>query len=204
MSRAPLSPVEQQVYYYLLDFLAEHTFQPSVRDIAQRFRIPSTKSVADLLASLERKGYVKRKPGRSRGVVLLGYAGGTGTLPVPVVRVVAGSAEVVIEDHLALDRRLVPDGDAFIVRASTGDAAALGVLSGDCVLVHPVQRAKDGDTVVARVGGAVLVRTLHRRGATIVLQAPNGGDDLALGAGDDFVVLGTLAGVIRTGSAPVD
>jgi repressor LexA len=198
-----LSPVEQQVYHFLLDFLAENTFQPSVRDIAGRFRIPSTKSVADLLASLERKGYVRRKPGRSRGVVLIGVAGGAGTMPVPVVRVAAGSAELITEDHLALDRRLVPASDAFLVHANTGDALAHGVRAGDLVMVNPVQRAKDGDVVVTRIGGAVLVRALQRRGATIVLLAPGSGEDLELGAGDDYVVLGTLAGVIRAQDATV-
>lgn len=197
MTRARLSPVEQQVYHFLLDFLAENTFQPSVRDIADRFRIPSTKSVADLLASLERKGYVKRKAGRSRGLVLIGFAGGTGTIPVPLVRVAAGSTELVTEDHVALDRRLVPADDAFLVRANTSDAPAHGVRAGDLVLVDPVQRAKDDDVVVARIGGAVLVRALRRRGATIVLMAPGAGEDVELGAGDDYVVLGTLCGVIR-------
>lgn len=204
MTRAPLSPVEQQVYQFLLDFLAENTFQPSVRDIAERFRIPSTKSVADLLASLERKGYVKRKPGRSRGVVLIGYAGAGGTSPVPVVSVAAGSAELLTVDHMALDRRLVPTSGAFLVRANTGDAPAHGIRAGDFLLVDSVQRASDGDVVVTRVGGAVLVRQLERRGATIVLLAPGAGEDLELGAGDNYAVLGTLAGVIRARDAEAD
>ena len=61
MTRTPLTPIEEQVYHFLLDFLAERTFQPSVREIAERFSIASTKSVADLLASLERKGYIERE-----------------------------------------------------------------------------------------------------------------------------------------------
>ena len=52
MTRAPLTPVEQEVYRFLLDFLSTRTFQPSVREIAKHCRIPSTKSVTDLLASL--------------------------------------------------------------------------------------------------------------------------------------------------------
>ena len=202
MTRARLSPVEQQVYHFLLDYLAENTFQPSIRDIAERFRIPSTKSVTDVLASLEAKGYVKRKPGRSRGVVLLGLAGDTGTMPVPIVRAVAGSAELITEDHLALDRRLVPGGDAFLIRANAGDAPELGVLAGDLVLVDPAQRAKEGDVVVTRNGGAVLVRALSRRGAAIILRAAGSGEDLELDSGDDYAVLGTLAGVIRDRRPP--
>src|SRR5687768_9562115 len=43
----PLTNQEQQVYHYLLDFLAENTYQPSIRDIAKQFGIKSTKTVSD-------------------------------------------------------------------------------------------------------------------------------------------------------------
>jgi len=55
---------------------------------------------------------------------------------------------------------------------------------------------------VTRVGGAVFVRTMQRRGATIVLEAPGAGDELHLGPGDDYAVLGTMAGVIRVPPSP--
>ena len=198
MTRAPLSPVEQQVYHFLLDFLSEHTFQPSVRDIGKQLKIPSTKSVADLLAALEKKGYVAREAGRSRGVTIVGFAGGAGTIPVPVVRVDAGQIEMRTDDHLTLDRRLVPADDAFLIRASHEAAPAHGVRLGDLVLVHPASRAKDGDVVIVRSGNLVLVRAMTRKGATLHLAAPGIGADLELGQGDNYVVLGVLAGVFKT------
>ena len=54
VTRAPLTPIEQQVYHFLLDFLSEHTFLPSVRDISAQFKIPSTKSVPDVISAPER------------------------------------------------------------------------------------------------------------------------------------------------------
>jgi repressor LexA len=197
VKRAPLTPVEQQVYHYLLDFLSEHTFQPSVREIAKRLRIPSTKSVADLLASLEKKGYVERVAGRSRGVKLVGFAGGAGTVPVPVLSVGDGGSELGTEGHLTLDRRLVPADDAFLVRAAHEAAPTHGVRLGDYVLVNPSSRARDGEVVVLRVGKMVLVRAMARRGAALLLAAPGAGADRTLGQGDDYVVLGMLAGVFR-------
>ncbi|MFI5246071.1 MAG: S24 family peptidase, partial [Gemmatimonadales bacterium] len=197
MTRAPLSPVEQQLYHFLLDFLAEHTFQPSVREISGKLKIPSTKSVVDLLASLEKKGYVRREPGRSRGVTLVGFAGGAGTIPVPVMRLEPGQSELRPEDHLTLDRRLVPMDDAFLVRAAGENAPAHGVRIGDLVLVKPSSRAKDGDVVIVRSAGALLVRAMTRRGSLLHLAAPGEGVDVELGQRDDYVVLGVLGGVIR-------
>ncbi len=200
--RAPLSPIEQKVYHYLLDHLSAHTFQPSVRDIARHCRIASTKTVTDLLASLEAKGYIERAPGRSRGVKLLGYAGPVGVTPVPVVRVASGQAEPVAESSLSLDRALVPSDECFLTRVTDDSARALCVYAGDLAMVHPVARSRDGDTVVVRVGDRVLVRTLQRRGQAVVLHAGDGSASLEMGPGDDFAVLGPLAAVIRPPAAP--
>ncbi len=49
-----LTQLEGSVYKYLLDFTAEHTYQPSIRDIGKQFQIKSTKTVSDLLQSLAR------------------------------------------------------------------------------------------------------------------------------------------------------
>ena len=198
MTRAQLTAVEQEVYRFLLDFLSDRTFQPSFREIAKYCRIASTKSVADILVSLERKGYVEREPGRSRGVTLLGFAGGSGTIPIPVVRVLAGQPGLETDDHMTLDRRLVPSDDAFLVRVSREDAPEIGVRLGDLVLVHPSSRARDGDVAIVRVADEVLVRTMHRRGSTLVLDAPGAGEPCELGPDDDYAVLGVLAGVIRS------
>lgn len=197
LPRAPLTPVERKLWHFLLDHLAEHTFQPSVREIARHFRIPSTRTVTDLLRALETKGYVRRTPGRSRGVVLQGFAGAAGTQPVPIVRY-ARDGSAITEGHLTLDRSLLPSDEAFLVHASGEDAPAHAVREGDLLLVHPGARAGEEAPVVARVGLSILVRVLHHRGAALVLRSPSAtGRDLVFGPDEAFRVLGPLAGVIR-------
>ncbi len=195
--RQPLTRIEQELYQFLLDFLAEHTYQPSVREIGRALKIPSTKSVADLLTSLSQKGYVRKEFGRSRGVSLVGFAGALGTMPVPLMSLNPVSGTMDTDDHVTLDRRLVAAPDAFLVRALPRGAPAHGVLENDLVLVHPSARAHDGDLVVARVGSAIIVRAMTRRGATLVLNADGDADEVELAASDDFTVLGVVAGVIR-------
>jgi repressor LexA len=195
--REPLSRIEDELYRFLLDFLAEHTFQPSVREIGRALKIPSTKSVTDLLAALERKGYIRKAFGRSRGVSLVGFAGAIGTMPVPLVSLNPATGAFETDDHVTLDRRLVAATDAFLVRALPLGAPAHGVLDGDLVLVHPSARARDGDLVVARVGGALIVRPLTRRGAALTLGPSGAGDTVELAATDDYEVIGVVAGVVR-------
>src|SRR3954451_10796394 len=96
----PLTPLERRVYHYLIDFLAENTYQPSIREIARKFRIKSTKTVSDLLHGLEAKGYIQRDESRSRGVRLLGFAAAGGTQPVPYYgRIHAGEPSLLPENR---------------------------------------------------------------------------------------------------------
>ncbi len=195
--RAPLTDIERKIWHFLIDHVATHTFQPSIREIARHFRIPSTRTVTDLIASLETKGYVRRAAGRSRGVVIEGLTGGAGTQPVPVVRFTADRSRVV-DEHLTLDRSVIASADCYFVRANAEDAPRHAVREGDLLLVIPTSRVAEENPVVARVGSHILVRTLVRRGAYLLLLAPAPGmQDLELGDGDDFSILGPLGLVLR-------
>jgi repressor LexA len=197
-----LTPLERRVYHYLLDFLAENTYQPSVREIARRFRIKSTKTVADILQSLAEKGYIEREGARSRGVRLVGYSTVGRTQPVPLyARVQPGQQPLDPDDRerfITLDRAFVPTEDSFFLRADGDAMAGRGIQDRDLVLVSPSLRARDGDLIAARVAAATLVRTLQHRGASIVLEpASPDVEEIVVGPGDDFAVLGVVAAVFR-------
>ena len=161
----PLTPLERDVYHYLLDYLAEHTFQPSVREIGRRFRIPSTKTVADVVTQLELKGYIQRGASRSRGVRIVGYAGPLGTQPVPLyARAHAAPPTFRKEDvirHYTLDRRLLPAENAFLARVVGNGLAARGFVDGDLAIVSPSVRAGDNAVVALRIGEWVHVRAVR-------------------------------------------
>jgi repressor LexA len=196
----PLDPLERRVYHFLLDYLAEHTFQPSLREIGRRFRIGSTKTVADLLIRLEEKGYIERGETRSRGVRIVGYSGPLGAQPVPVyARAHAAPPTLRSEDivrHYALDRRLLPGDDAFLVPVVGNAGAHRGVVDGDYAIVNPSARANDEDVVAVRIGEWIHVRVLQHQGASIVVSGEEGAQTL-LRKTDDFAVLGVVSGVVR-------
>jgi repressor LexA len=203
---APLTPLERKVYHYLLDFLAEHTFQPSLREIGRRFSIGSTKTVMDLLIRLEQKGYIERGVAHSRGVRILGYTGPIGAQPVPLyARAHAAPPTLRPEDivrHYALDRRLLAGDDVFLVRVTGNATAARGVVDGDLAIVHPTARAADDELVALRLGDWIHVRAVRHKGAALVIDAPEAPDgERALGRADDYAVLGVVTGIVRPPAA---
>ena len=198
----PLTALERRVYHYLIDFLAENTFQPSIREIARKFRIKSTKTVSDLLQSLEKKGYIQRDASRSRGVRLLGFAAAGSTQPIPYYGRIAAGEPALRPEHrkgfLTADRRFLPTEDVFALKASGDSMVDRAILDGDFVICSPSVKPKDGDIIAARIGDKATVKTLTHRGSTIVLQPANPAEhDIEIKPTDDFAVLGVVCGVFR-------
>jgi repressor LexA len=198
----PLTAPERRVYHYLIDFLVENTFQPSIRDIARKFRIKSTKTVSDLLHALAHKGYIQRDESRSRGVRILGFAAVGAVQPVPCYHRVRSSEPTPrMEDrvgYVTLDRRYLPTEDVFLLKVRGDGMTSRGIVDGDLALISPSSRAKDGDLVAARLGAEAVVRTIGHRGSTVVLESASPSDNPHdVTARDDYALLGVVCGIFR-------
>ena len=198
----PLTQLESRVYHYLIDFLAQNTYQPSIREIAREFHIKSTKTVSDLLHALETKGYIHRDESRSRGVRLLGFAAARGTQPVPYYgRIHAGEPSLLPENRkgfITMDRRFLPADDVFFLKVRGDSMNGRGILDGDYVMVTPTTKARDGDIVAARLGEEATVKTIRHRGDAILLEpAKDGEETIEIGPHHDFGLLGVVCGVFR-------
>lgn len=197
-----LTKLESSVYQYLLDFTAEHTYQPSIRDIGKQFQIKSTKTVSDLLQSLAKKGVIERDPSRSRGVRLLGFSGAARSTPVPYYgRIHAGEPALLPEHregYITMDRRFLPSEQVFFLKVKGESMIGRAIGNGDFVMVDPAAKPRDGAIVAARLGEEATVKTLTHDGTTVVLRAANPADrDIAVTPEEDFSVLGVVCGVFR-------
>jgi repressor LexA len=197
-----LTPVERRVYHYLIDFLAENTYQPSIREIGKQFKIKSTKTVSDLLHSLAAKGYIERDPARSRGVRLVGYKAATGTMPIPYFGKIHAGEPSLLPEHregfITMDRRFIPSERAFFFKVKGDSMIGRGINEGDFVMVNPAAEPKDGDVIAARLGDEGTVKTLTHRGEKVVLEPANPAErEIVVDHDDDFSVLGVVSGVFR-------
>jgi len=200
----PLTPLERRIYHYLIDFLTENTYQPSIREIGKRFRVKSTKTVSDLLQSLADKGYIERDPSRSRGVRLLGYNAVTRTVPVPYYGKIHAGEPALLPEHregfLTMDRRFVPHEESFFLKVKGDSMIERGIFDGDYVMIDPrnADAASDGAAIAARLGEEATIKTLTHEGAQVVLKPANPTErDIVVGPEDDFSVLGVVCGVFR-------
>jgi repressor LexA len=146
----PLTSLERRILDYLVEYLRQNTYQPSIREIGKRFGIKSTKTVSEYLQALADKGWVERDPSRSRGVRLIGIEINPSTVTVPRYGedVANGNSEESAEAY-ELDRKLAGAGGTFCIAMNGDELVSDGIRDGDLLLVEPTEPAEleDGDLV---------------------------------------------------------
>src|SRR4030043_2347362 len=67
-----LTPTQERVLDFLKDFIREKGFPPTLREIASYFGLRGPKAPLKTLNILERKGCIRKIPGGSRAIEILG------------------------------------------------------------------------------------------------------------------------------------
>lgn len=190
----PLTDLERDVLDYLVDYVRQNTYQPSIREIGAQFAIKSTKTVSELLQSLADKGWIERNSSRSRGVRLLGLQLSADVVSVPHIDVHLNEASLEEPlDSLTLDRRIAGSAASFLVSMVGDGMREEGIRDGDMVLVEPVAETEliDGNLVLCNVDGEAAVRRFRREGESVVLEPVP-----VSGSGEGHI-LGRVGAVVR-------
>ncbi|HEX2092111.1 MAG TPA: transcriptional repressor LexA [Longimicrobiaceae bacterium] len=199
-----LTKIERRILNYLVDYLKQHTYQPSIREIGKRFGIKSTKTVSEHLQSLADKGYIERDASRSRGVRILGMNLAPDLISIPIYGKIAAGRPALLREYvreeLGLDRKLAGSADAFFLEVQGDSMQGMGILSGDLALVEPTdeEELRDGEIVAARLAGESTIKRYFRHDEKVVLEPAN--PDFApilVHEYEDFTILGKVTGIFR-------
>jgi SOS regulatory protein LexA len=153
---------QAEVLFLIHEYVREKGYPPTVRELVSLTGRKSTAGIQKLLDALERKGHIKKAPGRSRGIVPRG-AGQSVWVPL-VGGVVAGApvlSEKNIERYCALDESMAPKG-SFLLRVQGDCMVGDHIRDGDLVLVMPQRSAEDGEIVVAMENNETMVKRFQR------------------------------------------
>jgi repressor LexA len=206
-----LTARQQEIWQFLVEYVDDHGYPPTVREIGDAVGLASPSTVHAHLANLERAGLLRRDPTKPRAIELVGRqraetraASASSTPVLPLVgRIAAGGpllAEESIEDRLAVPEPLGRDAD-FLLRVTGDSMIEAGILDGDVVVVRRQPDARDGDVVVALVGqdetaDEATVKTFHRDAGRIRLQPENSALEPLYP--EHVQILGKVTAVFRT------
>ena len=203
-----LTPRQRKVLEVIQASVERRGYPPSMREIGEAVGLTSTSSVAHQLASLERKGFLRRDANRPRAVEVKVPAPHDATgerddrpapTYVPVVgRIAAGGpilAEQVVEDVFPLPRQLVGDGQLFLLQVKGDSMIDAAIADGDWVVVRQQPTADNGDIVAAMLDSEATVKTFQRKKGKVWLLPHNA--DYSPIDGDHATILGRVTAVLR-------
>jgi len=200
-----LTPRQDHFLRYLQDEIRRAGRTPSLRRAARDLGI-SHAAVAQLLRALEEKGYARRQGRYSRTVHLLNRARQTAGLQrwreIPVVgRITAGLpmyAQQQWEGSVVLDADLYRGENLFALRVRGDSMTGAGILDGDLAICEPRQYARNGEIVVALIGGEeATVKRFFLRGDHIELGPENPAYRPVRYGFGDILVQGRVIGIQR-------
>jgi repressor LexA len=176
--RRELTLRQADVFKAVEDFILEHGYAPTVRQLGAALRMANPSAVFKHLVSLERKGYISREGGEIRvsgfpalleSQVKVPLAG---LVPAGVAREsfdVSGEA-MDVPSWMVGRRR----GNIFCIRVDGKSMIDAYIDDGDHVLLERTNTANSGEMVVARLeDGSVTLKRLRRDNGHVFLVPEN-------------------------------
>jgi len=203
---------QQEIWNFLTQYVDEHGYPPTVREIGEAVGLASPSTVHAHLANLERVGLIKRDPTKPRALELrrdpkpqAAPAAAEDVPRLPLVGEIAAGgpllAEQNVEDYLAVPEPLARGGEEFLLRVKGDSMIDAGILEGDLVVVRRQQTARDGEIVVALAGqdesaDEATVKRFFREDGRVRLQPENAALEPIYA--DHVQILGVVTGVFRS------
>ena len=209
-----LSPRQQRILEFIRQFLDEHQYPPTVRDIQAGCEISSTSVVDYNLRILQREGHLRRFAEVSRGIELLGEerrGSRRDVIQVPILgNIAAGEPLPIPSSGSWHDEELESvDLPPFLAR---GKSQVYGlrvkgvsmidayIADGDLVLLEQVEHPENGDMVAAWLTDEeeVTLKHFHLENGMVRLQPANATMEPIMIPADKVAVRGRVVGVVRT------
>ncbi len=199
---AVLTRRQQQVYDFLVAYLAAKGYPPTLQEIAGHLQVSGNLGVLRHLKALERAGLITRSPGSSRSITLINRPEQASILLPLLGSVRAGLPELAMEEieaRIAVDPVLVKSRDAFLLRVKGDSMIEAHILAGDLAVIRPQATAENGEIVVALIDGEATLKRFFHEGDRIRLQPENSSMEPIFVAADtlELSIIGKVTGLCR-------
>jgi repressor LexA len=194
-----LTRKQRKVLEFLTSYTKKYGYPPTIREIGEHFGFFWT-AARGFLQSLERKGFIKINPTRSRGVEIIGLKPAEG-LKVPLIGEIRAGSPILatenIEAHILIDKSLFPAENAFTLRVTGDSMIEAGILDGDFVVVKPQKVIENGEIGVVLIEDEATVKRVFKGKEKITLRPENRNMKPESYNPDEIIIIGKVIGVIR-------
>ena len=179
-----LTDRQREILEFIVTEQRERGYPPSVREIGEAVGLTSPSTVHTHLATLQKRGFLRRDPTKPRAIEVR-YDPSAGMTAerrpvrhIPLVGDIAAGTDVLasenVEELVPVPSDLTGEGTLFMLRVRGDSMVDAGILDGDLVVVRQQADARDGEIVAAGIpGDEATVKTFSRDGNRIVLLPAN-------------------------------
>ena len=192
----------------VLDFIKSHLqhtgYPPTVREIADRLGLAGPNSAKKFLDILERKGCIRRQPGCSRAIEIMGPVRAAAIRSLPVVGAIRAGEPVLafenIEKHVAVDLSFARGEGLFFLRVQGDSMIDAHIMDGDLALIRPQPEVASGDIAAVLLGDEATLKYFFKEKNTVRLQPANPAYEPIVIKNKDAAqlrIIGKVVGVMR-------
>jgi repressor LexA len=165
-----LTERRKRILDFVDEFLRDHGFPPSIREIGAAVGLSSTKSVKDHVDKLVEAGLLNRSGRNARTLTLQKEAGDR----IPVIGQVAAGLPILAQENVTgyVSFPGVPSRGHFFLRVKGDSMTGAGILEGDLVLVRSQPFVEQREIAVMLVGEEATVKRFFRRSGNRVELRP--------------------------------
>jgi repressor LexA len=204
MAYGRITAKQQEILEYIKSQILNKGYPPSVRDICAAVNLKSTSSVHAHLETLEKNGYIRRDPSKSRTIEIIDDNFNLvrrEVVNVPLLgQVAAGQPLLAVENitnYFPIPQECLPNEETFMLTVKGDSMINMGIYEGDKIIVKKQSTANNGEVVVALVDDSATVKRFYKENGHIRLQPENDFMDPIIV--DDCEILGKVIGLIRLG-----
>ena len=203
-----LSAKQQSILAFLREFIDDHDYPPSIRDIQVGCDVSSTSVVDYNLKALERLGYIRRDREVSRAIEVLDRGGRRSrTVAVPLIGTIAAGQPIPLPtpDNVDYDNVFEATEDmthgkenVFALKVRGTSMIDALVNDGDIVILEQTNSCDDGDMVAAwlKKENEATLKKFYREGDRIRLQPANSTMKPIFTAADNVEIQGKVLATI--------
>lgn len=180
MGYEKISKKQSQILEYIKEQILSKGYPPSVREICEAVSLRSTSSVHAHLATLEKKGYIRKDPTKPRAIEIVDDKFNITRrelVNIPIVGSVTAGAPILavenIEGYFPISPDFLGNGPTFMLKVRGESMINAGIYDQDYILVQSESTAENGEIVVALIDDSVTVKRFFKEDNQYRLQPEN-------------------------------
>jgi repressor LexA len=194
-----LTKKQKDVLDFITDYVREHGFSPTQKEIQTHFGFKSLGSVQDYIKYLKNGGYLNNDSHSVRGLTPSTVTQNSEEIPL-LGNIAAGTPIEAIENTntISVPSHLLGTGQHYALQVKGESMIEEGILDGDIAIIKHQNQAHNGQIVVAIIDNETTLKKYFKKSKQVELHPANRTMKPLIIKDRECEIRGLLVGLIRS------